>query len=116
MQRGPAISVWLTMSGVGVRMAAMMKLIRMAYFRFFEGNCGVTMPSMDRSVITTGSTYRLGTTGTGGTICSHFARMTSRNTAKGDEELRISTNVELFAASPFSREIRELPVMAVSHS
>ena len=32
----------------------MMKLIRMAYFRFFERNCGVTMPSIDRSVMMTG--------------------------------------------------------------
>jgi hypothetical protein len=29
-------------------------LIRMAYFRFFERNCGVTTPSIDRSVIMTG--------------------------------------------------------------
>ncbi len=33
----------------------MMKLIRMAYLRFLERNCGVTMPSMNRSVITTGN-------------------------------------------------------------
>src|SRR5580765_5466772 len=43
------------MSGVGVRMAAMMKLTRMAYFRFFERNCGVTTPMRLRMVITTGS-------------------------------------------------------------
>jgi hypothetical protein len=55
MQSGPAIKVWFTTSGVGVRIAAMMKLIRIAYFRFFDRNWGVTIPSMDRSVITTGS-------------------------------------------------------------
>src|SRR3984893_13815809 len=55
MQRGPAIRVWLIMSGVGVRIAAMMKLTRMAYFRFFDRNWGVTTPIRLRIVITTGS-------------------------------------------------------------
>ena len=32
-----------------------MKLIRMAYLRFLERNCGVTMPIRLRIVITTGS-------------------------------------------------------------
>ncbi len=54
MMSGPAIRDWFTMSGVGVRTAAMTKLIRIAYFRFLERNWGVTMPSMDSSVITTG--------------------------------------------------------------
>src|SRR5215467_1742936 len=38
MQSGPAMSVWLIMSGVGVRIAATMKLIRMAYLRFLARN------------------------------------------------------------------------------
>ena len=42
------------MSGVGVRTAARMKLMRMAYFLFFDRNCGVTTPIMERSVMTTG--------------------------------------------------------------
>ena len=48
------MSDWLTMSGVGVRTAAMTKLMRIAYFRFFDRNCGVTTPIMDSSVMTTG--------------------------------------------------------------
>jgi|GEM_PF-6912116 len=55
MQSGPAIRLWFTMSGVGVRMAAMMKLIRIAYLRFLDRNWGVTRPSMESRVITTGS-------------------------------------------------------------
>src|SRR5437660_370996 len=55
MQSGPAISVWLKMSGVGVRTAAMMKLIRIAYFRFFDSICGVTTPSRAAIVMMTGS-------------------------------------------------------------
>ena len=55
MQSGPAMSVWLIMSGVGVRIAATMKLMRMAYLRFLERNCGVTTPIRLRIVITTGS-------------------------------------------------------------
>ncbi len=55
MQSGPAIRVWFTMSGVGVRTAAMMKLISTAYLRFLDRNWGVTSPSMESSVITTGS-------------------------------------------------------------
>ena len=43
------------MSGVGVRMAAMMKLTRMAYLRFLERNCGVTTPMRESMVSTSGS-------------------------------------------------------------
>ena len=52
---GPAIRLWFRMSGVGVRMAAMTKLIRIAYFRFFERNCGVTSPIRDSMVSASGS-------------------------------------------------------------
>ena len=52
---GRPSGVWFRMSGVGVRTAAMTKLMRMAYFRFFERNRGVTMPIIDSTVRTSGS-------------------------------------------------------------
>ena len=52
---GPAISDWLKASGVGVRMAAATKQSRIAYFRFFDRNSGVTSPSRVPSVSASGS-------------------------------------------------------------
>src|SRR3972149_2956456 len=52
---GRAIRLWLKMSGVGVRMAAMTKITRTAYFRLRARNWGVTMPRRAAMVMASGS-------------------------------------------------------------
>jgi hypothetical protein len=53
--RGPAISVWLKTSGVGVRTAAMMKAPRIAYLRFLASIFVVTTPMRASRVMSRGS-------------------------------------------------------------
>src|SRR6185437_15485708 len=42
-------------SGVGVTIAATMVMTKMAYRRFFQSHCGVTMPKIESTKINTGS-------------------------------------------------------------
>jgi len=53
--RGTAISNWLTTSGVGVRTAAIIKLISIAYFLFFLKKLLEISPIFERKVINSGS-------------------------------------------------------------
>ena len=49
------MSIWLTISGVGVRIAAIIKFIRMAYFLFLLRKGTSTMPILARNTISMGS-------------------------------------------------------------
>lgn len=52
---GTAIRVWLNASGVGVRTAATIKAIKMAYLLFFANVFVVTKPKRVAKIIKTGS-------------------------------------------------------------
>ena len=51
---GIPIIIWLTTSGVGVRIAAIIKLTRIAYLRYLLRSPTETRPALDRKTIITG--------------------------------------------------------------
>ena len=54
INNGMLTTIWLTTSG-GVTIAAIIKMITMAYFLYFLKNVGVTKPNFERKNITIGN-------------------------------------------------------------